>query len=209
MRSAQVHIVRADIFVYAVMGSELVFRFRVTDEIESIPERKYMARRRIDVHGAVRAADGQHTALRLVADAAVLQALSGQCSADGVAEDGKAFVDHEQLVRREHIEDAAAYQRRQGKHLIRSGAVQAGDVAVQRGAAKDLGITQVRVVANKVRSQEDEDFIRTRIPEEDLLGFIHYDTDVIDADLSGKSPYDFSPRAVEEIRAIKAKMDAK
>ena len=25
---------------------------------------------------------------------------------------------------------------------------------------------------------------------------------------SGKSPYDFSPGAVEEIRAIKAKMDA-
>ena len=61
----------------------------------------------------------------------------------------------------------------------------------------------------KVRSPEDEEFIRTPKPEEDLLGFIHYDTDVIDADLSGKSPYDFSPRAVEEIRAIKAKMDAK
>ena len=43
---------------------------------------------------------------------------------------------------------------------------------------------------------------------EDLLGFIHYNAEVIDADRNGKSPYDFSPAAVEEIRAIKAKMDA-
>ena len=74
--------------------------------------------------------------------------------------------------------------------------------------AADLGITKVRVVANKVRSAEDEAFIRERIPEEDLLGFIHYNAEVIDADRNGKSPYDFSAAAVEEIRAIKAKMDA-
>ena len=74
--------------------------------------------------------------------------------------------------------------------------------------AKDIGITKVRVVANKVRDTQDEEFIRQRIPEADLLGFIHYNTDVIAADRSGKSPYDFSQQAVEEIRAIKARMDA-
>jgi len=74
--------------------------------------------------------------------------------------------------------------------------------------ARDIGVTKVRVVANKVRDEQDEEFIRARIPEEDLLGFIHYNTDVIAADRSGKSPYDFSEKAVEEIRAIKAKMDA-
>ena len=31
--------------------------------------------------------------------------------------------------------------------------------------AKDLGITQVKVVANKVRNEEDEEFIRNRITE--------------------------------------------
>ena len=74
--------------------------------------------------------------------------------------------------------------------------------------ARDIGVTKVRVVANKVRDEQDEQFIRARIPEEDLLGIIHYNTDVIAADRSGKSPYDFSEKAVEEIRAIKAKMDA-
>jgi CO dehydrogenase maturation factor len=74
--------------------------------------------------------------------------------------------------------------------------------------ARDIGVTKVRVVANKVRDEQDEQFIRARIPEEDLLGIIHYNTDVIAADRSGKSPYDFSEKAVEEIRAIKAKIDA-
>ena len=73
--------------------------------------------------------------------------------------------------------------------------------------AKDLGVKQVRVVANKVRDQQDEDFIRSIIPAEDLLGCIHYNTDVIDADRQGKSPYDFSPTAIEEIRKIKAILD--
>lgn len=74
--------------------------------------------------------------------------------------------------------------------------------------AADLGITRVRVVANKVRGAHDEEYIKARIPEEDLLGFIHYNAEVIDADRAGKSPYDCSAVAVEEIRAIKAKIDA-
>ncbi len=73
--------------------------------------------------------------------------------------------------------------------------------------ADDLGVKQVRVVANKVRSEEDEAFIRSKIPAEDLLGFIHYNPDVIDADRQGQSPYDFSQKLIEEIRSIKDKID--
>ena len=73
--------------------------------------------------------------------------------------------------------------------------------------ASDLGVKQVRVVANKIRDEGDEEFIRSAIPAEDLLGFIHYNPDIIDADRQGKSPYDFSPTAIEEIRKIKAILD--
>lgn len=69
--------------------------------------------------------------------------------------------------------------------------------------AEDLGVRRVRVVANKVRSAEDEAFIRSRIPAEDLLGFIHYNAEVIDADRQGKSPFDVSRTATDEIRKIK------
>ncbi len=73
--------------------------------------------------------------------------------------------------------------------------------------AKDLGVKRVRVVANKIRDSQDEDFIKASIPEEDLLGFIHYNPEIMDADRQGKSPYDFSPGAIEEIRKIKAILD--
>jgi CO dehydrogenase maturation factor len=73
--------------------------------------------------------------------------------------------------------------------------------------ANDLGIKRVRVVANKVRDERDEEFVRGAIPAEDLLGIIHYNSEVIDADRNGKSPYDFSPTAIEEIRQIKAILD--
>ena len=73
--------------------------------------------------------------------------------------------------------------------------------------ASDLGIKQVRVVANKIRDERDEEFIKASIPAEDLLGFIHYNPEIMDADRQGKSPYDCSPTAIEEIRKIKAILD--
>ena len=63
------------------------------------------------------------------------------------------------------------------------------------------------MVANKVRDEKDEEFIRNTIPAEDLLGMIHYNLEIMDADRQGKSPYDFSPAAIEEIRKIKQILD--
>ena len=76
-----------------------------------------------------------------------------------------------------------------------------------RQLAADIGVTKVQVVGNKIRSEADRDFLRSRIPEDALLGFISYNEEVIDADRRGLSPYDVSPKALEEIRAIKAKID--
>ena len=73
--------------------------------------------------------------------------------------------------------------------------------------ARDIGITKVRVVANKVRNESDREFLRSRIPQEDLLGYISYNAEIIDADRRGLSPYDCSTSALAEIRAIKEKLD--
>ena len=78
--------------------------------------------------------------------------------------------------------------------------------SVKRLAA-DLGVKQVFVVANKVRDEYDEDFIRSQIPAEDLLGMIHYSGKVADADRKAASPYDIADDAVEEIRSIKRKIE--
>ena len=73
--------------------------------------------------------------------------------------------------------------------------------------AADLGVKRVRVVANKVRDERDEAYVRSVIPAEDFLGCIHYNPEIMDADRNGKSPYDFSRTAMEEIRNIKAILD--
>ena len=78
--------------------------------------------------------------------------------------------------------------------------------SVKRLAA-DLGVKQVFVVANKVRDEGDEAFIRSQIPAEDLLGMIHYSGKVADADRQAASPYDIADDAVEEIRSIKKKIE--
>jgi CO dehydrogenase maturation factor len=91
--------------------------------------------------------------------------------------------------------------------VIEPGARSIQTYAKVKKLAADLGITKVDVVANKIRDAEDEAFIRQNIPPEALLGFMHYNAEVIDADRRGLSPYDVSPRMVEEIRLIKNRMD--
>ena len=74
--------------------------------------------------------------------------------------------------------------------------------------AEGLGVKAVKVIANKVRDEEDEKFVRSKIPEEDFLGCIHYNAEVIEADREGASPYGFSKTATDEIRQIKETFDA-
>ncbi|MEG1525380.1 MAG: AAA family ATPase [Clostridia bacterium] len=74
--------------------------------------------------------------------------------------------------------------------------------------AEDLGISRVDVVANKVASLADEIFIRANVPADALLGIIHTDEAVRDADRQGQSPYGASERIMEEIKAIKRRIDA-
>lgn len=107
----------------------------------------------------------------------------------------------------EHLGRGTASNMNQFIVVIEPGARSVQTYRNVKRLASDLGVKQVRVVANKIRDQGDEDFIRSAIPAEDLLGFIHYNPEIMDADRQGKSPYDFSPTAIEEIRAIKAILD--
>ncbi|MDR1329909.1 MAG: AAA family ATPase [Oscillospiraceae bacterium] len=75
--------------------------------------------------------------------------------------------------------------------------------------AADIGVKKVSVVANKVRSKEDEAYLREKIPGNEFLGAVRYSADVIEADRSAASPYDTSPGAVEDIRAIKNLIDSR
>lgn len=69
--------------------------------------------------------------------------------------------------------------------------------------AADLGIQTVRVVANKIRDQGDEDFIRSAIPAEDFLGFIHYNSDIMEADRQGNRPMISAPGPLKRSEPLK------
>ncbi|AEF83878.1 carbon monoxide dehydrogenase accessory protein CooC [Treponema primitia ZAS-2] len=77
-----------------------------------------------------------------------------------------------------------------------------------KSLAADLGVMAVSVVASKVRSKDDEEYLKARIPAEDLFGFISYNEEIIDADRRGVSPYDTSGKAKAEIMKIKERIDA-
>ena len=107
----------------------------------------------------------------------------------------------------EHLGRGTAMNMDQFVVVIEPGARSVQTYRNVKRLANDLGIKRVRVVANKVRDERDEEFIKANIPAEDLLGFIHYNLEIMDADRQGKSPYDFSPAAIEEIRKIKEILD--
>ena len=108
---------------------------------------------------------------------------------------------------REHLGRGTAANMDQFIVVVEPGARSIQTYAIVKRLAADLGVRQVRVVANKVRDQRDEDFVRSAVPEADFLGCIHYNPEIMDADRLGKSPYDFCPAAIEEIRKIKAIID--
>ena len=107
----------------------------------------------------------------------------------------------------EHLGRGTAMNMDQFVVVIEPGARSVQTYRNVKRLAADLGVKRVRVVANKIRDDKDEEVIRSAIPTEDLLGCIHYNTEIMDADRNGKSPYDFSPTAIEEIRKIKDILD--
>jgi CO dehydrogenase maturation factor len=73
--------------------------------------------------------------------------------------------------------------------------------------AKGLGIKDVFVVGNKIKRESDREFITKHLPGMKVLGFMSYADDMVKADLDGRSPFDASPQAVEEAKAIKSGLD--
>jgi len=68
--------------------------------------------------------------------------------------------------------------------------------------AQEIGLNNIAVVANKVRSQPEKEFIISSLPEFKFLGFIPYDQALVDADLANLPILDASPKVAGEVRNI-------
>jgi CO dehydrogenase maturation factor len=75
-----------------------------------------------------------------------------------------------------------------------------------RELAKDIGLGSIKVVANKIRSEQDRDFLVSAMPDFEFLGFIPYDQSIIEADLAGSPLINLSQRVMEEVRSIAAQL---
>jgi len=68
--------------------------------------------------------------------------------------------------------------------------------------AEEIGLQNVAVVGNKVRSQTDKEFLISSLPGFEFLGFIPYDPAVVDADLANQSPLDSSQQIIAAVKDI-------
>jgi len=73
--------------------------------------------------------------------------------------------------------------------------------------AKELGVKKVFIVANKVRGSEDLNFIKDNIGDTELIGSINFNHSVMEADIKGASPYNYSPQTVSEVKELKEKIE--
>lgn len=80
-------------------------------------------------------------------------------------------------------------------------------LAVQR-LARDMGITRIFVVGNKVRRAEDEAFIRRNLAGCPILGFLPYSEEAIESDLTGRAVYEAAPELVRSAIVIKGRLGA-
>jgi len=72
--------------------------------------------------------------------------------------------------------------------------------------ASDLGLTSISIVGNKIRSDEDKEFITSSLPGFDFLGFIPYDPAITRADLANRPVFSESLNAAKEVRNIYNKL---
>ncbi|MBT3362983.1 MAG: AAA family ATPase [Chloroflexi bacterium] len=75
-----------------------------------------------------------------------------------------------------------------------------------RNMASDLGIKKCYIVGNKITSDKDKQFIRDNSDNFEVLGFISLDDKVREADLQGISAFDTAPKVLDDIKAIKDKL---
>jgi CO dehydrogenase maturation factor len=56
--------------------------------------------------------------------------------------------------------------------------------------ARDIGLKNIALVGNKIRGEQDKEFLQKQLPGFIFLGFLPYDNQIIEADLEGKAPFE-------------------
>jgi len=68
--------------------------------------------------------------------------------------------------------------------------------------ASEIGLNNIGLIGNKIRSKKDEEFLKTHLPDFEFLSFLPYDDALIEADLNGISPFDIESTATPEVKKM-------
>jgi CO dehydrogenase maturation factor len=73
--------------------------------------------------------------------------------------------------------------------------------------AEDIGLKKLSFVGNKIRSDKDREFLITHMPDFDFLGFIPFATDIIEADLEGRPPFETDKIGFNAVKEMIGKLE--
>jgi len=68
--------------------------------------------------------------------------------------------------------------------------------------AQDIGLQNIAIVGNKLRSQSEREFLISSMPDFEFLGFIPYDKAIVDAGLGNLPLVDASQQIITDVRNI-------
>ncbi len=75
-----------------------------------------------------------------------------------------------------------------------------------RRLAEDIGVKKVSLVGNKIRSEGDRHFLLKHMPDFEFLGFISFESGIIEADLEGRPPFEKSEEGLEAVKMMVKKL---
>lgn len=75
-----------------------------------------------------------------------------------------------------------------------------------RKLGTDIGIKNIVVLGNRIRSEEDKQLIREGMPDYEILGFIPEMDEIVNSDRDGTRPFDDITQIPEELKAITKKL---
>jgi CO dehydrogenase maturation factor len=72
--------------------------------------------------------------------------------------------------------------------------------------ASEIGVKNIVLVGNKIRTQKDQDFLQHNLKNFTFLGFIPYDDALIEADVDGISPFDSASATKTNVKEMIARL---
>ena len=92
--------------------------------------------------------------------------------------------------------------------VVEPGRRSIGTAQTIRHLATDIGVTRCYVMGNKVRDENDRDYIRRNIPPDlPVIGFLSFNPQAVEADMRGDAIFSAAPNLLKEAHQVVAMFD--